>query len=134
MKAGRPCGWAHLGVGVRIWPVCSCADYNYAVIDITVIMRNTFCILLHYYMFCLYFPVLTVFLNFVYSSLSLMEDSLHPNKSVLYSWDDPVGSKMLKWKCGKNSGEVTQKDVCIFYKNSNQCCLICNAVSNIETY
>ncbi|XP_066473905.1 intermembrane lipid transfer protein VPS13A isoform X2 [Tiliqua scincoides] len=44
------------------------------------------------------------------SSLSLMEDSLQPNKAVLYTWNDPVGSKTLKWNLGKNSGEVTQRD------------------------
>ncbi|XP_062985430.1 intermembrane lipid transfer protein VPS13A isoform X2 [Elgaria multicarinata webbii] len=44
------------------------------------------------------------------SSLSVMEDILEPNKAVLYTWVDPVGSRKLKWKCGKSSGEVTQKD------------------------
>lgn len=42
-----------------------------------------------------------------------MEDSLAPNKAVLYTWAHPVGSRKLKWKCGKESGEVTQKDVCM---------------------
>ncbi|KAL8203308.1 UNVERIFIED_CONTAM: Vacuolar protein sorting-associated protein 13A, partial [Gekko kuhli] len=44
------------------------------------------------------------------SSLSVMEDSLAPNKAVLYTWAHPIGSRKLKWKCGKGSGEVTQKD------------------------
>uniref|UniRef100_A0A8C0H0X3 Vacuolar protein sorting 13 homolog A n=1 Tax=Chelonoidis abingdonii TaxID=106734 RepID=A0A8C0H0X3_CHEAB len=45
------------------------------------------------------------------SSLNVMEDCLMPNKAVLYTWADPVGSRKLKWKCGKCNGEVTQKDV-----------------------
>ncbi|XP_016078375.1 PREDICTED: vacuolar protein sorting-associated protein 13A isoform X2 [Miniopterus natalensis] len=44
------------------------------------------------------------------SSLSEIEDSLPPGKAVLYTWADPVGSRKLKWSCGKNQGEVTQKD------------------------
>ncbi|XP_067424979.1 intermembrane lipid transfer protein VPS13A isoform X2 [Emydura macquarii macquarii] len=44
------------------------------------------------------------------SSLNVMEDCLTPNKAVLYTWADPVGSRQLKWKCGKCNGEVTQKD------------------------
>uniref|UniRef100_A0A8C3I2N0 Vacuolar protein sorting 13 homolog A n=1 Tax=Chrysemys picta bellii TaxID=8478 RepID=A0A8C3I2N0_CHRPI len=44
------------------------------------------------------------------SSLNVMEDHLMPNKAVLYTWADPVGSRKLKWKCGKCNGEVTQKD------------------------
>ncbi|XP_077792121.1 intermembrane lipid transfer protein VPS13A isoform X2 [Podarcis muralis] len=44
------------------------------------------------------------------SSHYAMEDVLSPNKAVLYTWADPVGSRILKWKCGKSSGEVTQKD------------------------
>ncbi|XP_075416632.1 intermembrane lipid transfer protein VPS13A isoform X1 [Tenrec ecaudatus] len=44
------------------------------------------------------------------SSLHQMEDSLPPGQAVLYTWADPVGSKKLKWKCGKSHGEVTQKD------------------------
>ncbi|XP_075787852.1 intermembrane lipid transfer protein VPS13A isoform X3 [Pelodiscus sinensis] len=44
------------------------------------------------------------------SSLNVMEDSLMPNKAVLYTWADPVGSRQLKWKCGKKDGEVTHKD------------------------
>uniref|UniRef100_A0A8C6Y6U2 Vacuolar protein sorting 13 homolog A n=1 Tax=Naja naja TaxID=35670 RepID=A0A8C6Y6U2_NAJNA len=45
------------------------------------------------------------------SSLTSMEETLEPNKAVLYTWADPVGSRKLKWKCGKNSEEITQKDV-----------------------
>uniref|UniRef100_A0A8D0HJA7 Vacuolar protein sorting 13 homolog A n=1 Tax=Sphenodon punctatus TaxID=8508 RepID=A0A8D0HJA7_SPHPU len=44
------------------------------------------------------------------SSLHTLEDTLAPNKAVLYSWANPGGSRKMKWKCGKNSGEVTQKD------------------------
>uniref|UniRef100_A0A8C5VNQ9 Vacuolar protein sorting 13 homolog A n=1 Tax=Microcebus murinus TaxID=30608 RepID=A0A8C5VNQ9_MICMU len=44
------------------------------------------------------------------SSLSEIEDSLPPGKAVFYTWADPVGSRRLKWKCGKSQGEVTQKD------------------------
>ncbi|KAM5300320.1 intermembrane lipid transfer protein VPS13A isoform 2-T2 [Ctenodactylus gundi] len=44
------------------------------------------------------------------SSLSELEDSLPPGKAVFYTWADPVGSRKLKWICGKNHGEVTQKD------------------------
>uniref|UniRef100_A0A8C9A7I5 Vacuolar protein sorting 13 homolog A n=1 Tax=Prolemur simus TaxID=1328070 RepID=A0A8C9A7I5_PROSS len=44
------------------------------------------------------------------SSLSEIEDSLPPGKAVFYTWADPVGSRKLKWKCGKSQGEVTQKD------------------------
>ncbi|XP_042636651.1 vacuolar protein sorting-associated protein 13A [Orycteropus afer afer] len=44
------------------------------------------------------------------SSLSQIEDSLPPGKAVFYTWADPVGSRKLKWKCGKSHGEVTQKD------------------------
>ncbi|KAB0368817.1 hypothetical protein FD755_019851, partial [Muntiacus reevesi] len=44
------------------------------------------------------------------SSLSEIEDSLPPGKAVFYTWADPVGSRKLKWKCGKSHGEVTQKD------------------------
>ncbi|XP_026526945.1 vacuolar protein sorting-associated protein 13A [Notechis scutatus] len=44
------------------------------------------------------------------SSLTSMEETLEPNKAVLYTWADPVGSRKLKWKCGKNSEEITQKD------------------------
>uniref|UniRef100_A0A670J3P0 Vacuolar protein sorting 13 homolog A n=1 Tax=Podarcis muralis TaxID=64176 RepID=A0A670J3P0_PODMU len=47
------------------------------------------------------------------SSHYAMEDVLSPNKAVLYTWADPVGSRILKWKCGKSNGEVTQKDVCM---------------------
>uniref|UniRef100_A0A670YV26 Vacuolar protein sorting 13 homolog A n=1 Tax=Pseudonaja textilis TaxID=8673 RepID=A0A670YV26_PSETE len=44
------------------------------------------------------------------SSLTSMEETLEPNKAVLYTWADPVGSRKLKWKCGRNSEEITQKD------------------------
>ncbi|XP_019410461.1 PREDICTED: vacuolar protein sorting-associated protein 13A isoform X1 [Crocodylus porosus] len=44
------------------------------------------------------------------SSLSMMEDSLQPNKAVLYTWAEPVGSRILKWKCGREEGEVSQKE------------------------
>ncbi|XP_030881373.1 vacuolar protein sorting-associated protein 13A [Leptonychotes weddellii] len=44
------------------------------------------------------------------SSLSEIEDSLPPGKAVFYTWADPVGSRKLKWRCGKSHGEVTQKD------------------------
>ncbi|XP_057581269.1 intermembrane lipid transfer protein VPS13A isoform X2 [Hippopotamus amphibius kiboko] len=44
------------------------------------------------------------------SSLCEIEDSLPPGKAVFYTWADPVGSRKLKWKCGKSHGEVTQKD------------------------
>ncbi|XP_073908196.1 intermembrane lipid transfer protein VPS13A isoform X3 [Castor canadensis] len=44
------------------------------------------------------------------SSLSETEDSLPPGKAVFYAWADPVGSRKLKWSCGKSHGEVTQKD------------------------
>uniref|UniRef100_A0A4X1W2B7 Vacuolar protein sorting 13 homolog A n=1 Tax=Sus scrofa TaxID=9823 RepID=A0A4X1W2B7_PIG len=44
------------------------------------------------------------------SSLSETEDSLPPGKAVYYTWADPVGSRKLKWKCGKSHGEVTHKD------------------------
>ncbi|XP_014442114.1 vacuolar protein sorting-associated protein 13A isoform X2 [Tupaia chinensis] len=44
------------------------------------------------------------------SSLSDIEDSLPPGKAVFYTWADPVGSRKLKWRCGKSHGEVTQKD------------------------
>uniref|UniRef100_A0A8D0LAR4 Vacuolar protein sorting 13 homolog A n=1 Tax=Sphenodon punctatus TaxID=8508 RepID=A0A8D0LAR4_SPHPU len=47
------------------------------------------------------------------SSLHTLEDTLAPNKAVLYSWANPGGSRKMKWKCGKNSGEVTQKDVLV---------------------
>lgn len=47
-----------------------------------------------------------------------MEETLEPNKAVLYTWADPVGSRKLKWKCGKNSEEITQKDVCIMFQIS----------------
>lgn len=45
------------------------------------------------------------------SSLSEIEDSLPPGKAVFYTWADPMGSRKLKWRCGKSHGEVTQKDV-----------------------
>uniref|UniRef100_A0A667GVK4 Vacuolar protein sorting 13 homolog A n=1 Tax=Lynx canadensis TaxID=61383 RepID=A0A667GVK4_LYNCA len=44
------------------------------------------------------------------SSLGEIEDSLPPGKAVFYTWADPVGSRKLKWRCGKSHGEVTQKD------------------------
>ncbi|KAM8801927.1 intermembrane lipid transfer protein VPS13A isoform 1-T1 [Rhynchonycteris naso] len=44
------------------------------------------------------------------SSLSEVEDCLPPGKAVFYTWADPVGSRKLKWSCGKSHGEVTQKD------------------------
>ncbi|XP_025747150.1 intermembrane lipid transfer protein VPS13A isoform X1 [Callorhinus ursinus] len=44
------------------------------------------------------------------SSLSEIEDSLPPGKAVFYTWADPVGSRKLKWRCGKSHGEVAQKD------------------------
>ncbi|XP_023578759.1 vacuolar protein sorting-associated protein 13A [Octodon degus] len=44
------------------------------------------------------------------SSLSEIEDSLPPGKAVFYTWADPVGSRKLKWSCGKSYGEVTQTD------------------------
>ncbi|XP_048662741.1 LOW QUALITY PROTEIN: intermembrane lipid transfer protein VPS13A [Marmota marmota marmota] len=44
------------------------------------------------------------------SCLSDIEDSLPPGKAVFYTWADPVGSRKLKWSCGKSHGEVTQKD------------------------
>lgn len=44
------------------------------------------------------------------SSLSEIEDSLPPGKAVFYTWADPMGSRKLKWRCGKSHGEVTQKD------------------------
>lgn len=49
----------------------------------------------------------------IFSSLSEIEDFLPPGKAVFYTWADPVGSRKLKWSCGKSHGEVTQKDVCI---------------------
>uniref|UniRef100_H0X048 Vacuolar protein sorting 13 homolog A n=2 Tax=Otolemur garnettii TaxID=30611 RepID=H0X048_OTOGA len=48
--------------------------------------------------------------QYMQSSLSEIEDSLPPGKAVFYTWADPVGSRKLKWKCGKSQGEVTQKD------------------------
>uniref|UniRef100_A0A452S1L9 Vacuolar protein sorting 13 homolog A n=1 Tax=Ursus americanus TaxID=9643 RepID=A0A452S1L9_URSAM len=39
------------------------------------------------------------------SSLSEIEDSLPPGKAVFYTWADPVGSRKLKWRCGKSHGE-----------------------------
>uniref|UniRef100_A0A452VE94 Vacuolar protein sorting 13 homolog A n=1 Tax=Ursus maritimus TaxID=29073 RepID=A0A452VE94_URSMA len=50
------------------------------------------------------------------SSLSEIEDSLPPGKAVFYTWADPVGSRKLKWRCGKSHGEVTQKDVLSFFE------------------
>ncbi|XP_062937463.1 intermembrane lipid transfer protein VPS13A isoform X3 [Cynocephalus volans] len=44
------------------------------------------------------------------SSLGEIEDSLPPGKAVFYTWANPVGSRTLKWRCGKSYGEVTQKD------------------------
>ncbi|XP_074052805.1 intermembrane lipid transfer protein VPS13A isoform X2 [Macrotis lagotis] len=44
------------------------------------------------------------------SCLAEMEDLLPPGKAVLYTWSNPIGSRKLTWKCGKNRGEVTQKD------------------------
>ncbi|XP_058021972.1 intermembrane lipid transfer protein VPS13A [Ahaetulla prasina] len=44
------------------------------------------------------------------SSLTSMEETLEPNKAVLYTWADPVGSRKLRWKCGKKIEEITQKD------------------------
>ncbi|ETE71307.1 Vacuolar protein sorting-associated protein 13A, partial [Ophiophagus hannah] len=44
------------------------------------------------------------------SSLTSMEETLEPNKAVLYTWADPVGSRKLKWKCGNCSEEITQQD------------------------
>uniref|UniRef100_A0A9L0SXN5 Vacuolar protein sorting 13 homolog A n=1 Tax=Equus caballus TaxID=9796 RepID=A0A9L0SXN5_HORSE len=48
--------------------------------------------------------------QYMQSSLSEVEDSLPPGKAVFYTWADPVGSRKLKWICGKSHGEVTQKD------------------------
>ncbi|XP_042521533.1 vacuolar protein sorting-associated protein 13A isoform X1 [Dipodomys spectabilis] len=44
------------------------------------------------------------------SSIGEIEDVLPPEKAVFYTWTDPVGSRKLKWSCGKSHGEVTQKD------------------------
>ncbi|XP_012873844.1 PREDICTED: vacuolar protein sorting-associated protein 13A [Dipodomys ordii] len=44
------------------------------------------------------------------NSISEIEDVLPPEKAVFYTWTDPVGSRKLKWSCGKSHGEVTQKD------------------------
>ncbi|XP_044533949.1 vacuolar protein sorting-associated protein 13A [Gracilinanus agilis] len=44
------------------------------------------------------------------SCLIEMEDMLPPGKAVLYTWNDPIGTRKLIWKCGKSRGEVTQKD------------------------
>ncbi|XP_053148105.1 intermembrane lipid transfer protein VPS13A isoform X2 [Hemicordylus capensis] len=52
----------------------------------------------------------TEIIEYGQSSLSTVEDSLPSNKAVLYTWADPIGSRTLKWKCGKSNGEVTQKD------------------------
>ncbi|KAG8519832.1 Vacuolar protein sorting-associated protein 13A, partial [Galemys pyrenaicus] len=49
-------------------------------------------------------------IHYKQSSLKDTEDSLPPGKAVFYTWADPVGSRKLKWKCGKSHGEVTQKD------------------------
>lgn len=45
------------------------------------------------------------------SSLSELEDCLQPNKTVLYTWADPAGSRKLKWKCGNRTEEITPKEV-----------------------
>lgn len=47
----------------------------------------------------------------------MMEDSLQPNKAVLYTWAEPVGSRILKWKCGREKGEVSQKEVSVLANN-----------------
>uniref|UniRef100_F6PPD5 Vacuolar protein sorting 13 homolog A n=1 Tax=Monodelphis domestica TaxID=13616 RepID=F6PPD5_MONDO len=44
------------------------------------------------------------------SCLVEIEDMLPPGKAVLYTWNDPIGTRKLIWKCGKSRGEVTQKD------------------------
>ena len=66
---------------------------------------------MYIYIYILVLNLLCLFPVYV-SSLSEIEDSLPPGKAVFYTWADPVGSRKLKWKCGKSHGEVTQKDVC----------------------
>ncbi|NXF21353.1 VP13A protein, partial [Rhodinocichla rosea] len=44
------------------------------------------------------------------SSLSELEDCLQPNKSVLYTWADPTGSRKLKWRCGNRTEEIAAKE------------------------
>ncbi|XP_023658646.1 intermembrane lipid transfer protein VPS13A isoform X2 [Paramormyrops kingsleyae] len=45
-----------------------------------------------------------------FQSTQKEKDELGPGKAVYYSWAEPTGSRILKWKCGKYSGELRNEE------------------------
>uniref|UniRef100_A0A8C9TDL8 Vacuolar protein sorting 13 homolog A n=1 Tax=Scleropages formosus TaxID=113540 RepID=A0A8C9TDL8_SCLFO len=42
------------------------------------------------------------------------KDELAPGKAVYYTWAEPTGSRILKWKCGKHTGELKSEEGKLF--------------------
>ncbi|MBN3297858.1 VP13A protein, partial [Amia calva] len=45
-----------------------------------------------------------------YQSTQVERDKLEPSKAVYYTWAEPSGSRILKWKCGKYTGELKNEE------------------------
>ncbi|MFT7811875.1 vacuolar protein sorting-associated protein 13A isoform X2 [Arapaima gigas] len=53
------------------------------------------------------------------------KDSLAPGKAVYYTWAEPTGSRILKWKCGKHTGELKiEEDLFLDMNNEGKLFLI----------
>ncbi|XP_068092806.1 intermembrane lipid transfer protein VPS13A [Hyperolius riggenbachi] len=49
-------------------------------------------------------------IEFSQSSVEGEADKVTPGKAALYAWEDPASKRVLCWKCGSSSGEVTQTE------------------------
>uniref|UniRef100_A0A8D0CMI8 Vacuolar protein sorting 13 homolog A n=1 Tax=Scleropages formosus TaxID=113540 RepID=A0A8D0CMI8_SCLFO len=49
-----------------------------------------------------------------YESTQKEKDELAPGKAVYYTWAEPTGSRILKWKCGKHTGELKSEEGKLF--------------------
>ncbi|XP_036383579.1 vacuolar protein sorting-associated protein 13A isoform X2 [Megalops cyprinoides] len=45
-----------------------------------------------------------------FQSTQKEKDELGPGQSVYYTWPEPTGSRTLKWKCGKHTGELHSEE------------------------
>ncbi|XP_018614769.2 intermembrane lipid transfer protein VPS13A isoform X3 [Scleropages formosus] len=53
------------------------------------------------------------------------KDELAPGKAVYYTWAEPTGSRILKWKCGKHTGELkSEEDLLLDVNNEGKLFLI----------
>nr|XP_015222054.1 PREDICTED: vacuolar protein sorting-associated protein 13A [Lepisosteus oculatus] len=45
-----------------------------------------------------------------YQSTQKEKDELQPGNAVYYTWTEPTGSRILKWRCGKYTGELKNEE------------------------